>query len=103
MQGQREIVTTQVVRFRVQRLPCATEWEDETAFTAYDHVAFHHRILLCQVWARGSRLFGSFVLDLHARPLCVSQKPHELPIRLGIETLLQYCELRTRQHPVSVS
>jgi len=43
-------------RFRVPACPGATGCGYAIVFSVYDFFAFHHRILTCQVWARGSRV-----------------------------------------------
>ncbi len=46
--------------------PGATGFGYATVFTAYQCIAFHHRILTCQVWARecwNSRFYGQAVLS----------------------------------------
>ena len=43
-------------RFRVPACPGATGCGYAIVFSVYDFLAFHHRILTCQVWARGSRV-----------------------------------------------
>ena len=38
---------------KIMACPGATGFGYATVFTAYECLAFHHRILTCQVWARG--------------------------------------------------
>jgi hypothetical protein len=59
-------VNTQFPGSQFSASPGATECEYETAFMAYDHVAFHRRILLYQVWARGSRFLLNWIIRLYA-------------------------------------
>ncbi len=42
--------------FRVQACPGATGCGYAIVFSVYDFLAFHHCILRCQVWARGSKV-----------------------------------------------